>query len=110
MLQSLRQATRLLVGAPAASSLGRMFSTQAGVLSLVPNTFSLGSLLGLQQQPAASLQQHGAAGAAALPFSLLPPAAQAALSLQQQQQPALLPELANLIGGLEGELCCGRDD
>lgn len=109
MFPSLRQASRLLAS-PAASpaALCRLFSSQAGALGpLLQQTMSLWSGL-----------QHPAAAAAAAPLAaplpphvgLLPPAAQAAL-LQPQPAPALLPELAEILGGLEGGCslrCHGR--
>ncbi len=102
MLPSLRQASRLLAS-PAASpaALCRVFSSQAGALgSLLQQTMSLWSGL---QQPAAAAGSAAAQLAAPLPphVGLLPPAAQAAL-LRPQPAPALLPELAEILGGLEG--------
>lgn len=109
MLFSLRQASRLLAsqapGLPAAAALARAFTSQAGVLGgLLRQPLSLGSLFGMQ---------HAAPAAAGVPpapatllgrHALTPPAAQALLNLQQQQPaPALLPELGELIGGVEGE-------
>ncbi|KAI7836627.1 hypothetical protein COHA_009512 [Chlorella ohadii] len=101
MLPSLRQASRLLAS-PAASpaALCRVFSSQAGALgSLLQQTMSLWSGL---QQPAAAAGSAAAQLAAPLPphVGLLPPAAQAAL-LRPQPAPALLPELAEILGGLE---------
>lgn len=98
MLSSLRQAGRLLASQPC--TLARMFSSQASAVSsfLQQQPLSLGSLFGMQPA-AAAVPQLGWPG-------LLPPSAAAALplSLQQQQSaPALLPELADILGGLEGE-------
>lgn len=105
MLQSLRQASRLLAAQPGA--LARMFSSQSGALSgLLPQQPpSLASLFGLQPAgaPAAAAAPLPASAAAA---GLLPPAAAAALPLSLQQQqlavPTLLPELADILGVLEG--------
>lgn len=108
MLPSLRQASRLLAS-PAASpaALCRVFSSQAGALgSLLQQTMSLWSGL---QQPAAAAGAAAAQLVAPLPphVGLLPPAAQAAL-LRPQPAPALLPELAEILGGLEGGWGCRR--
>lgn len=103
MLPSLRQASRLLASpATSPAALCRVFSSQAGALgSLMQQTMSLWSGL---QQPAAAVGGAAAQLAAPLPphVGLLPLAAQAAL-LRPQPAPALLPELAEILGGLDGE-------
>lgn len=97
MLASLRQASRLL--SQPAQLCRRALSTHCEQLSL--QQFSLRSLLGLQQAEAASL----ASPAPALwgPQGGLPPAAAASLQQHRLQGPALLPELGEIIGGLEGK-------
>ncbi|KAL4458811.1 hypothetical protein ABPG75_013676 [Micractinium tetrahymenae] len=109
MLASLRQASNLLMGqAPGVQAVAalatRMFSSQAGALSSLlaqQQPFGLASLFGMQQAAAAA---PGTAVPAVLGrHALTPPAAQAVLNLQQQQPaPALLPQIEELIGGLEG--------
>lgn len=115
MLTALRQASRLLAGQAsgvqeAAAQATRMFSSQAGALSGLlaqQQPFSLASLFGVQQVAAAAPAAPGVPVAASALLGrhvLTPSAAQALLSLQQQQQPApaLLPELGDVIGGLQG--------
>lgn len=109
MLASLRHASRILTGQlsgvqDAAALASRMFSSQAGALTGLlaqQQPFSLSSLFGMQQ----AVSTAPVALAAATPLlgrhALTPPAPQAVLNLQQQQ-PGLLPDLGQLIGGLQG--------
>ncbi len=113
MLTSLRQTSRLLAGQTqgiqnAATLATRMFSSQAGALHGLlaqQQLFSLGSLPGMQQAAAAPPLAPAAPAAvpALLGHFLTPAAAQVLLNLQQQQPaPAILPELPDLVGGLQG--------
>ncbi|KAL4435916.1 hypothetical protein ABPG77_000678 [Micractinium sp. CCAP 211/92] len=121
MLTSLRQASRLLAGQAqgiqdAATLATRMFSSQAGALHGLlaqQQLFSLGSLPGMQQAAAAPPLAPAAPAAVTALLGrhfLTPAAAQVLLNLQQQQPaPAILPELPNLIGGLQGPASGGLD-